>query len=262
MNSKKTRNGTRAIVFRAATLLLTVSVISLNAGLYIMADYIGLPKPEPPKVAQYSPTVYEVKAQILPAPVVEETDDSEDDIDEETCVKVDDPDTGAEPIYEPGAGAEVTQETDEVEDIEEDTVYSEKIPLDGSTQASLLDLCDEYKVPLELILAVIETESNFDPDAYNGGCYGYMQINQTNLKWLGQAIGVTDLTDPLQNLHSGVYMLWFLYERYENWNTVLMCYNAGEQGAYDTYFSKGYSSSPYSEYVLNLQKEWEAELSA
>ena len=60
-----------------------------------------------------------------------------------------------------------------------------------------------------------------------------MQINSINKSWLLQEIGVTDLADPLQNLHSGIYMLGDLYGKYGDWHKALVCYNCGETGAYN-----------------------------
>lgn len=138
----------------------------------------------------------------------------------------------------------------------EEEYLSDEIPLDYDTQAALRSWCDEYSVPYQLALAVIEAESSFNPEASNGNCYGYMQINSINQEWLGEKIGVTDLTNPLQNLHSGVFMLGHLYEKYEDWQKVLLCYNCGETGAYDHYFSQGRTSSSYSRHVMELEEKW------
>lgn len=133
---------------------------------------------------------------------------------------------------------------------------SDEIPLDYDTQACLRAWCDQYSVPYKTALAVIETESSFRADAQNGSCYGYMQINDINLGWLSEEIGVTDLTDPLQNLHSGVFILGDLFGKYGDWNKVLICYNYGEAGAEKHVFSKGLTSTEYSRKVLTLQEKW------
>lgn len=160
----------------------------------------------------------------------------------------------------PTAQPEATQEDFENEKIEEalleQNYLSDEIPLDYDTQACLRAWCEQYSVPYSLALAVIEAESTFRADASNGSCYGYMQINSVNLEWLGEQIGVTDLTDPLQNLHSGVFILANLNGKYEDWNKALVCYNCGEAGAYEYVFSQGYTSSQYSRHVLELQEAW------
>lgn len=119
---------------------------------------------------------------------------------------------------------EALMETEE----EAPSYQSDAVPLNHDTQAQVLGWCEEYGVPYSVALAVIEAESSFRPDAENGSCYGYMQINSINKSWLFQEIGVTNLEDPLQNLHSGIYMLGDLYGKYGDWHKVLVCYNCGE----------------------------------
>lgn len=133
---------------------------------------------------------------------------------------------------------------------------SDAVPLNHDTQAQVLGWCEEYGVPYSVALAVIEAESSFRPDAENGSCYGYMQINSINKSWLFQEIGVTNLEDPLQNLHSGIYMLGDLYGKYGDWHKALVCYNCGETGAYNHYFSQGLTSSGYSRHVMELEAKW------
>lgn len=159
----------------------------------------------------------------------------------------------------------VKEETDDTEapeetpaEVEEEAppYLSDAVPLDTDTQIQVMSWCEEYRVPYSVALAVIEAESSFRPDAENGSCYGYMQINSINKSWLLQEIGVTDLTDPLQNLHSGIYMLGDLYGKYGDWHKVLVCYNCGETGAYNHYFSQGLTSSGYSRHVMELEAKW------
>ena len=147
---------------------------------------------------------------------------------------------------------EALMETEE----EAPSYQSDAVPLNHDTQAQVLGWCEEYGVPYSVALAVIEAESSFRPDAENGSCYGYMQINSINKSWLLQEIGVTDLADPLQNLHSGIYMLGDLYGKYGDWHKALVCYNCGETGAYNHYFSQGLTSSGYSRHVMELEAKW------
>lgn len=147
---------------------------------------------------------------------------------------------------------EALMETEE----EAPSYQSDAVPLNHDTQAQVLGWCEEYGVPYSVALAVIEAESSFRPDAENGSCYGYMQINSINKSWLFQEIGLTNLEDPLQNLHSGIYMLGDLYGKYGDWHKVLVCYNCGETGAYNHYFSQGLTSSGYSRHVMELEAKW------
>lgn len=111
----------------------------------------------------------------------------------------------------------------------------------------------EYDVPLEVVYAVIETESHFESDAQSGvGACGLMQLMPDTYDWIqgrlgegentdGQAEGNTqqavspetpgeeeaDIFDPETNIRYGVYYLSYLYERFGVWETVYAGYNAG-----------------------------------
>ncbi len=136
------------------------------------------------------------------------------------------------------------------------SVISELIPLRQDMQAYIQELCESYSVPYTLVLAVIEAESTFKCDAVNGSCYGYMQISNINLEWLNERIGIEDLEDPAQNLHSGIYILSDLHEKYKDWDKVLVCYNYGETGAHEHVFSKGLSDTAYSRKVMEYERRW------
>lgn len=163
----------------------------------------------------------------------------------------------AESVLTEVSEVSVLTEISEVEEIIPEQGYlSDKIPLDYDIQVFLKALCAEYSVPYQIALAVIEAESDFNSEASSGNCYGYMQINSINQEWLGEKIGVTDLTDPLQNLQSGVFMLGYLYDKYGDWHKALTCYIFGESGAQKYVFSKGLSSSRYSRHVMELCDKW------
>lgn len=118
----------------------------------------------------------------------------------------------AEPAQEP----EPVEEEDENEKIEaallEQGYLHEEIPLDFDLQCHLIAVCEEYGVPQNVALGVIQAESSFTATAANGSCYGYMQINSINSEWLSEKIGVTDLADPYQNIRSGVFILRPVWE--------------------------------------------------
>ncbi len=81
------------------------------------------------------------------------------------------------------------------------------IPLSHELQDAALDACKEYGVLPDVLFAVMEVESGYQPDAKNGECYGLMQIHTINLPWLQEQIGTTDLSDPVQNIRAGAYIL-------------------------------------------------------
>lgn len=92
--------------------------------------------------------------------------------------------------------------------------------------------CNEYDVPEALVYAVIQTESNFNPNAVSRvGAKGLMQLMPDTLDWLSRLLGEDypsgDITDPETNIKYGTYYLRHLYDRFDNWDTALAAYNAG-----------------------------------
>lgn len=88
-------------------------------------------------------------------------------------------------------------------------------------------VCQEYNVCPELVQAVIERESGWDPKAENGGCEGLMQISPLFHQGRMERLGVTDLRDPYDNILVGVDFLAELFRQYHEIYPVLMFYNAG-----------------------------------
>ena len=107
------------------------------------------------------------------------------------------------------------------------------VPLDEDLQEYIFYLSDSYGLDHTLVLAVIQTESDFDPKAVSpdGEDWGLMQINEVNHAWLEEELGVKDFLDPYQNVQAGTYMLAKLFEKYDHTEQVLMAYNMGETGA-------------------------------
>jgi len=91
----------------------------------------------------------------------------------------------------------------------------------------VIRLSPDYGLSPELILAVIEVESNFNTKVLlPKNAQGLMQLIPATAK----RFGVKDVWDPLDNLKGGMAYLQWLLNYFENdLNYALAAYNAGEQ---------------------------------
>lgn len=114
----------------------------------------------------------------------------------------------------------------------------------------------EYGICPELLMAIIERESAGQADAENGGCKGLMQISE---KWhidRMERLGVTDIYDVDDNIHTGTDYLAELMEEYGEVTTALMVYH-GERDAVAR--SKDGEISNYAGWILDRSAELERE---
>ena len=118
------------------------------------------------------------------------------------------------------------------------------------------ELGGEYGVCPELIQAVCWQESRFQADAENGGCVGIMQVSPQWHKERMERLGVTDLTDPRQNMAVAVDYLAELAAEYEDVGAALMKYNGDRR--LDELLEGGMADvSDYARAVLELSAELE-----
>lgn len=90
---------------------------------------------------------------------------------------------------------------------------------------------EEYDIPAELILAMVETESTFNPEATStSGCIGLMQIDPRWHEDRMDKYAVEDLYDISDNLRIGCDYMAELLDKYDV-KTALMVYNEGWNGA-------------------------------
>ncbi len=93
----------------------------------------------------------------------------------------------------------------------------------------------QYNIPPSLIYAVIHTESKFDAAATSSaGAKGLMQLTDDTYLWALQREGreaeydPQKLYDPAVNIPYGAYVLALLGEQFEETETLLAAYNAGQ----------------------------------
>lgn len=111
----------------------------------------------------------------------------------------------------------------------------------------------EYGVDLDLIHAVIATESNYVRNAVSPkGARGLMQL----MPALAKQYGVTDALDAAQNIRAGVRYLRYLLGAFDdNRELALAAYNAGEQ----TVRKYGRRMPPFPEtvkYVRSVERKY------
>lgn len=98
--------------------------------------------------------------------------------------------------------------------------------------------CGEKSLPPSLVLAVIRTESGFNPDAQSGvPARGLMQITQETFEWAQMRIGemedlhFDDLFQSDLNIRYGTAILQLHLDEFESMETALCAYHAGRSRA-------------------------------
>jgi hypothetical protein len=93
---------------------------------------------------------------------------------------------------------------------------------------------DSYQLDWRLVLATMKQESRFHPGAESHkGARGLMQIMPLTADQIVERLGLTDLEDPQDNIHGGVYYLRWLYDLFpgapegDRIRLALAAYNAG-----------------------------------
>jgi soluble lytic murein transglycosylase-like protein len=93
-------------------------------------------------------------------------------------------------------------------------------------ESHIREAARRYDVSEDLVVAVIEVESQFNPRAVSHrGAQGLMQLMPAT----AASLGVHDVFDPHDNIRGGVQHLRWLLERFDHdVPTALAAYNAGE----------------------------------
>ena len=136
-------------------------------------------------------------------------------------------------------------------------VFLFDVPLSDSLQRYIYEICADENVPVTLVMAMIEHESGFDPEAVSPtDDYGLMQINAVNHEWLKEEYRCADMMNPYQNVFCGISIISSYIDKYGELDKALMAYNMGDYGAQKAW-ENGVTSIAYSEEILSLMKEYE-----
>lgn len=136
-------------------------------------------------------------------------------------------------------------------------VFLFDVPLSDSLQRYIYEICADENVPVTLVMAMIEHESGFDPEAVSPtDDYGLMQINAVNHEWLKEEYRCADMMNPYQNVFCGISIISSYIDKYGELDKALMAYNMGNYGAQKAW-KNDVTSIAYSEEILSLMKEYE-----
>lgn len=115
------------------------------------------------------------------------------------------------------------------------------IPLTAAQQRLVYETAEQYELPYTLCLAVMATESSYDPLAKCGNSAGMMQLNSNTYPALAEDLGIKDFDvyDFADNVQVGIYKLslerdhWQEqgYSDEEVFAAMLISYNRGRTGA-------------------------------
>ena len=124
--------------------------------------------------------------------------------------------------------------------------------------AAAAEITAEYDLPAGLLLAVAQTESDFNPACVTGKCRGLMQIHSSYAGTFARAAGMEDydLLDPADSMRIAGYLLSDYLTRYEgDLHFALMAYNLGEYGALAK-LAGGVDQTGYSRKVIGRMERW------
>jgi len=136
------------------------------------------------------------------------------------------------------------------------TPYKRDIPLSDELQEYTYNTAEKYNVDYDLILAIMQTESQFrNVVSDNGEDIGLCQINVINAEWLYQEHGINNLMDERQNIEACAIILDKLSGQFDDETHVVMAYNLGA-GKAEKYISDG-RITEYTEKVYENKGEIE-----
>lgn len=113
---------------------------------------------------------------------------------------------------------------------EYESVRTSQIPADGKDLYRFYaeQINEQYypNVPVDLVMAIMKVESNYQPDAgSNAGAVGLMQVIPRYHQHRVTKYCLTDLWDPYTNILCAMDLLNERYEAHGDWRSALFDYN-------------------------------------
>ena len=136
----------------------------------------------------------------------------------------------------------------------------ESVPLDTRTQWQIYELCENDNSLFAAAMAIANQESSFDPGVTGDGgrSVGMMRIQFRFHVDRIERLGVTDLTDPVQNAAVGIDYIKELCREFNirpDSHILYVAYTYGPSGA-RALFSKGIYSTSYSWNAVTLHDQY------
>lgn len=133
------------------------------------------------------------------------------------------------------------------------------VPIKVLTQKEIInkhviEIATNYNLKPELIMSIIQQESEYNPKAKNGNCLGLMQVSSYWHKDRASRLGVTDFYDSYSNILLGVDYISELMTKYKDPRLVLMLYNMDHQTAMTLY--KNGQISNYAKTILDRAEKY------
>jgi soluble lytic murein transglycosylase-like protein len=113
----------------------------------------------------------------------------------------------------------------------------------------------KYNINPELVMSIIQHESEYIPTAKTGDCLGLMQVSTRWHSSKAKVLGVTNFYDSYSNILLGVDYLSELFAQYKDPALVLMLYNMNHDDALALY-AQG-KTTQYARSVLSLAEVYQ-----
>ena len=137
---------------------------------------------------------------------------------------------------------------------------------------TIVKYADYYGLDRALVFAVVNTESSFNKNAKSkAGAMGLMQLKKQTADYIAKTLGAEkykdyDIFDVETNINFGCYYIKYLYAKFDDMDTALIAYNAGEGNVLIWLTDKKYSddgkrlkTTPFresNEYIIKIHKNF------